>query len=558
LWHCDVIGNAATNNGGGMYHTAAYNCLVAGNSAYQGGGAYDYDYNRQLHNCTVVDNTARDGGGGLYNVYARNTIVQFNHAAQYTNHYTSVFLFSCMAPLEAGDGNIADDPLFVDAAAYDFRLSGVSPCVDTGTNLTSSGYGRDRDGVSRPLDGLNDGVAMWDMGAYEYAHPLADTDGDRMSDVDEVMSKTDATNALSSLAMEQGIWTGDGILVRWSSSPSLLYQVDRSTELTANPAFVHVMTNVAGQAGSTTVTDSTATVRGPYAYRVRTVTNALPDNMAFIPQGPFRMGNAMSPEEGETNERPLHDLYLSSFYVGRHEVTRDEWDQVYNWGVANGYHFNNTGSGKGTNHPVIMIYWYDAVKWCNARSQMEGLTPCYTVDAQVYTNGQYSPDCNWAADGYRLLTEAEWEKAARGGWAELRFPWWGSMNCIDHERANYQSSEGSYSYDVSTTPGYHPAYSNEPMPYTSPVGSFAPNDYGVHDMAGNVAEYCWDWYMQSWYAEAEASAADCRGPTNGASRLYRGGTWADSAMIARCSARGYTGMGQNWNVIGFRVARSGM
>ncbi len=560
FWHCDVIGNAATNSGGGMYHTAAYNCLIAGNSAYQGGGAFDYDYIRQLHNCTVVDNSARDWGGGLYHVYARNTIVQFNHAAQYTNHYDSAFLFSCVAPLPAGDGNIADDPLFADPASGNYHLTSASPCVDAGTNLTSAGFSRDRDGVSRPLDGLNDGTPAWDMGAYEYAHPLVDTDGDHMRDVEEITSGTDATNDASFLAMEMGEWTPDGIQVRWRTSPNLVYQLDRAMDLTAETAFVGLMTNIAGRVDAVAVTDTTAVASGPYVYRVRTETNPPLPGMVYIPPGLFRMGNSMNEKEGFSDERPVHYVDVGGFYIAEYEVTQTEWDAVHAWGIARGYQFDSVGQAKGTNHPVVMIYWYDAVKWCNARSQMDGLSPCYTVSGQVYTNGQHSPDCDWSANGYRLLTEAEWEKAARGGWEGQRFPWWDLYGTISHEQANYQcvqsAGTNSLPYDVSTTPGYHPSYSNAPTPYTSPVGSFAPNDYGVHDAAGNVLEYCWDWYDRYWYEKPEASLPDCRGPTNGMSRVARGGIWTDSAYCSRCAFRSSSGMDWRSFYTGFRVARS--
>ncbi len=184
-----------------------------------------------------------------------------------------------------------------------------------------------------------------------------------------------------------------------------------------------------------------------------------------------------------------YSLTVSTFYMDRTEVTYGHWKSVYNWAVNHGYSFDCAGSGKGNNHPVHSVNWYDCVKWCNAKSEMEGRSPAYTVNGAVYRTGQSSPACNLSGGGYRLPTIDEWEYAARGGLSGRRFPW---GDTVSHAYANYYAS--TYSYESGTTSGCHPSYSNGGTPYTAPVGSFASNGYGLYDMAGNVWEWCNDVY----------------------------------------------------------------
>jgi formylglycine-generating enzyme required for sulfatase activity len=282
-----------------------------------------------------------------------------------------------------------------------------------------------------------------------------------------------------------------------------------------------------------------------------TVNSAVPSGFALIPQGSFTMGDSLD----GLSDAPTRTVTLDAFYMGKYEVTKAEWDEVRTWGLSNGYTDLAAGSGKASNHPVHSITWYMMVKWCNARSQKEGLTPAYyTNDAQttIYKTGSVNvtnAQVKWSASGYRLPTEAEWEKAARGGLSGKRFPW---GDTISHSQANYYASSG-FSYDSSgSVNNYHPTYATGSMPYTSPVGAFAANGYGLFDMTGNVFEWCWDWYG----TYASGSQTNPRGTTSGTLRVCRGGSWGGNAVNSRVAGRYSNNPTDSNRLIGFRVLRS--
>jgi formylglycine-generating enzyme required for sulfatase activity len=260
----------------------------------------------------------------------------------------------------------------------------------------------------------------------------------------------------------------------------------------------------------------------------------VPSGMALVPAGPFTMGDTFG--EGYSYELPLHTVQVSVIYMDQFEVTKALWDEVLGWANTHGYDLGGIGMGKAANHPVHTVSWYDVVKWCNARSEREGRVPAYYTSAAVttvYRSEQVDVQNNWVkwSSGYRLPTEAEWEKAARGGDSGQRFPWSGTNN-ITHSQANYNSSS-SVAYDTSPTRGFHPSFQAGGYPYTSPVGSFAPNGYGLYDMAGNLWEWTWDWYG----SYTASSATDPRGPTSGSIRVLRGGGWLYGAVVCRAAVR---------------------
>jgi formylglycine-generating enzyme required for sulfatase activity len=279
-----------------------------------------------------------------------------------------------------------------------------------------------------------------------------------------------------------------------------------------------------------------------------------PAYMALIPSGSFTMGDALD-VAGDA-----HTVNVSTFYMAQNLVTKAQWDTVRTWGTSNGYSDLAAGAGKASNHPVQSISWFQMVKWCNARSQKEGLTPVYyTNDAQttVYKTGDVNvtnAQVKWTANGYRLPTEAEWEKAARGGLSGMRFPWGDEINQL---RANYIASY-NYSYDSGLfnkrgeVYAYHPTYATGSTPYTSPVGSFAANGYGLNDMAGNVWQWCWDWYG----TYDTGTPTDPRGVSSGTYRVFRGGSWGINADYCRVAVRNGSGPSDTNGGIGFRVARS--
>jgi formylglycine-generating enzyme len=278
-----------------------------------------------------------------------------------------------------------------------------------------------------------------------------------------------------------------------------------------------------------------------------------PAGMVLIPAGSFTMGDTL---DGESDAIPVTNVNVSAFYMDVNLVSYSQWQSVHNWATNHGYGFDYGGFGKAANHPVQTVDWWTAVIWCNARSQQAGLNPVYFTDAgltQVCSNRPVTVYVNWSNSGFRLPTEAEWEKAARGGLSGQRFPW---GNTISKSQANY-FGDIKFSYDLGPT-GYNAAFTNGVQPYTSPVGYFAANGYGLYDMAGNVAEWCWDLYGTPY---GQPTTTNPTGPASSkyGYRVLRGGSWNElfngTAYGARCADRDYNTPSGGSNRWGFRCVK---
>ncbi len=304
--------------------------------------------------------------------------------------------------------------------------------------------------------------------------------------------------------------------------------------------------------------------------------NRLPSDMIVIPEGTFQMGNGKDPDEGNTNELPVHEGSVDLFAMGKCEITNGQYCEFLNamyptqlklvngtiyasGDSSNSYPycdtpisssfsqivFSNdafrvrTKNGRDMSQdPVVRVSWYGAAAYCNWRSAQENREICYDLSTWA---------CGFGKNGYRLATEAEWEYATRGGHSDFRFPW---GDTIDFNHANYNSS-GTSSYDSNPTHGYHPTWDDDTYPYTSPVGSFPANGYGLWDTAGNVWEWCQDWFSNDFYSSS--STENPTGPVTGSTRVVRGGSWSNYESYCRVSERNSYGPKNRYGNVGFRV-----
>lgn len=260
----------------------------------------------------------------------------------------------------------------------------------------------------------------------------------------------------------------------------------------------------------------------------------------FVPvqKGTFMMGSNV----GEDDERPVHSVLVNSFSISKYETTVGEfrafmentdykttaeinggsWGYEYKWRKISDLNWQNPYFDQTKEHPVTCISWYDAIAYCNWMSKEDGLTPVYST---------YGENVTWnrEANGYRLPTEAEWEYAARGGKLSK----------------GYTHSGGSTMKDL----GWYKQNSNG---QTNLVGSKKANELGIHDMSGNVWEWCWDWKGKY----QSGSQIDIGGPASGSGRIVRGGSYHSLGAFCRSTNRVIYKQLRRNNYTGFRVVRT--
>jgi formylglycine-generating enzyme required for sulfatase activity len=235
-------------------------------------------------------------------------------------------------------------------------------------------------------------------------------------------------------------------------------------------------------------------------------------DLVFISGGKFLMG-----EKGEVDTTP-HEVAVKSFYMDKNLVTQGQYQKAMG---------ANPSRWKGDKNPVEQVRWSDAVRYCNKRSELEGLQPCY--DLKTW-------ECNFNANGYRLPTEAEWEFSCRAGTTTTYF------------FGDNPTKLGEYAW-FDKNSGGHPR----------PVGQKQPNPWGLYDICGNVWEWCNDFYKVDYYQESPRD--NPHGPKAGETKVLRGGAWRFGADTCRSGYRynenpGYADVCFGYDIYGFRCVRA--
>jgi formylglycine-generating enzyme required for sulfatase activity len=250
-------------------------------------------------------------------------------------------------------------------------------------------------------------------------------------------------------------------------------------------------------------------------------TDTTPHGMKLIPGGSFQMGS----NSGSADEKPIHSVFISSFYMDSNEVTQADYLELMN--------VNPSSYTGDLNRPIENVTWFDAVLYCNKRSKLKGLDTVYnymnvgSCSSDVNCCGLDSITINYTKHGYRLPTEAEWEYACRAG--AISDYYWGT----DTSQAN------KYEW-----------YANNSGLSTHPVSKKLPNAFGLYDMSGNVQEWCNDWFSPTYYSNS--SSYNPQGPVSGDCRVFRGGSYDWSVEGLQLYIRRNDFPFERWSALGFR------
>lgn len=421
--NCIFASNYAAESGGAIFHnggnTDVINCTFFGNSAGVIGQTFT-NYNSLNFRVSNSIIWSSSGGGSVigndnYNfggtyTQVRNSLVQGGYSGSGTvNVITGDPLFTNSASPLGADGLLgtADDGL---------RLGTGSPAINGGNNTYVLA------GTTTDLAGGTRVIGTADMGAYEAVPTISNLTAAQRPGTKLV----DITYDLAAAGLATV-----GVGIRVSNDGGATWSVPASSVSGAIGSSVvpGIAKSIVWNAGLDWPENHSTQLR----VQVLAGDPAMPvSGFSYLLPGSFTMGRT----SGDTDtDAPPVTVTVSGFYAQETETTKAQWDEIRTWASSNGYTDLGAGGGKASSHPAYGMSWWDAIKWCNARSQKEGLTPCYTVGGAVMKTGTTVPTVNWSANGYRLPTEAEWEKAARGGVEGKRFPW--GSDTIDHTRANY-------------------------------------------------------------------------------------------------------------------------
>jgi formylglycine-generating enzyme required for sulfatase activity len=314
----------------------------------------------------------------------------------------------------------------------------------------------------------------------------------------------------------------------------------------------------ATEAAKATVTCAAGGVEARFAVNaIATYTSASTGyELRPVPAGTFTMGSPPTEANREDNEAQ-HDVTLTRAYLmGTTEVTQKQWETVMGSNPSAAqfqYASDSTISLVDPSYPVQYVSWCDAVVFANKLSEKDGLAPVYALpggmsaglEAEVCNDLAPKVSVNAGADGYRLPTEAEWERAARGGTTDT---WAGANREADLcGVANVADATGKGRFPDLTV-----AACDDHQAGLAAVGSYTANAYGLKDMSGNVWEWTWDTYGDY----PTGSTTDPTGAAEGSFRVYRGGSWYNSAAFARVANRHWDDPADRISSLGFRLART--